>query len=723
MIVSIWIVIVLCGLPFLPHVMSPFQSMGFVDEQSESAKIDRELDKKFPNNKQLLIIYHSKTILTADPAYIKAIKQSLSKMAYYPVKHHIIFPDMNPKQLSKDKHTAYVIVELDNKKTMTPTLLMQFKQAIKTPKNMTTTLGGEAIFIDSINQQTQRDLFHADIIAAPISIIILILVFGSLIAAIIPVILGAGCAIFILTILCALGHAMTLSIFTVNIALLLGLCLSLDYSLFIINRFREELKQNKSIPDAIATTLATAGRAIFFSGLAVFVSLSALFLFPINMLFSVAVGGITAVLIAVLIAIMVLPAVLGILETRINRLPIRLFKKNYHASARIWHQIAATVVKRPLLFFLTAFMLLLLCGSPFLKVHFGVADEHILPKQSESRIFFNEYQAAFNEHELTPIIMVVKSRHGNILTSEHIKQLYDMATKIQKTKHVTEVNSIVTTVPRLTLNQYQRLYHVSQHHMTPATRILLRSTTSQPFSLITIVSDENAHSPTMKTLIQQLRQIHPGTGMTTTLTGVPVHNEEVLSRIAHVFPYALTWIIVLTYVILLVLLRSLFLPLKAIIMNMLSLCATYGVLVFIFQEGHFHQLLNFEPQGMLDISLLVIIFCALFGFSMDYEVFLLTRIHESYEKTKNNEQSIIFGIEHSSQIITSAAIIVIVTCGSFMVADVLMVKEFGLGIAVAIFVDAFLVRSIFVPATMALVKQWNWYLPKWLKNKLTYNID
>ena len=149
-------------------------------------------------------------------------------------------------------------------------------------------------------------------------------------------------------------------------------------------------------------------------------------------------------------------------------------------------------------------------------------------------------------------------------------------------------------------------------------------------------------------------------------------------------------------------------------MNVLSLCATYGVLVFVFQEGHLHQLLNFDPQGILDISLLVIIFCALFGFSMDYEVFLLTRIQESYEKNKLNDQSIIFGIEHSSRIITCAAIIVIVTCGSFMVAEVLMVKEFGLGIAVAIFVDAFLVRSIFVPATMALVKQWNWYLPKWL---------
>jgi len=146
----------------------------------------------------------------------------------------------------------------------------------------------------------------------------------------------------------------------------------------------------------------------------------------------------------------------------------------------------------------------------------------------------------------------------------------------------------------------------------------------------------------------------------------------------------------------------------------LSLCASYGVLVFVFQEGHGHQWLNFEPQGMLDISLMIIIFCAIFGFSMDYEVFLLTRIQESYRKTKDNCRSIIFGIEQSSRIITSAALIVICLCGSFMVADVLMVKEFGLGIAVAIFVDAFLIRTLLVPSTMALIKSWNWYLPKWL---------
>ena len=187
-----------------------------------------------------------------------------------------------------------------------------------------------------------------------------------------------------------------------------------------------------------------------------------------------------------------------------------------------------------------------------------------------------------------------------------------------------------------------------------------------------------------------------------------------LATIYRVLPHAMIWIMVFSYLILLILLRSVFLPFKAILMNLLSLCASYGALVFVFQEGHFAQWLNFQPQEMLDISLLVIIFCALFGFSMDYEVFLLTRIREAYLLTRDNNKSIVFGIEKSSRIITSAALIVIVLCASFLVADVLMVKAFGLGIAVAIFMDAFLIRSFLVPATMALFKSWNWYLPRWL---------
>lgn len=246
----------------------------------------------------------------------------------------------------------------------------------------------------------------------------------------------------------------------------------------------------------------------------------------------------------------------------------------------------------------------------------------------------------------------------------------------------------------------------------------LDQSTRHKFTVLKVVSRYSQDSDETKKLIEDLRTLKPGKGLTTSLTGSPVINDEVLEVIAKILPYAIAWVFFITYLILLILLRSIFLPLKAIFMNVLSLCTSYGVLVFIFQEGHFHNLLQFSPQGILDVNLIIILFCALFGFSMDYEVFLLTRIHEAYQEYHDNEKSIVFGIVKSSRIITSAALIVIVLCGSYMVADVLMVKQFGLGIAVAIFVDAFAIRTILVPATMTLVKQWNWYLPKWLDKVL-----
>ena len=714
--IVLWGSLVLCALPILPHLMTPFQSTGFIDEQSSSAETDRYLDKKFGDrSNRFLVMYHSKTLPATGALYNQKIDGSLAGLKHYPMKHDIFLPSLNKRQISSDRHTAYAVIVFNSKSDMTPRQLTQFKNAIKTPSHMTMKLGGEPIFIDSINKQTQADLYHADIIAAPVAIIILVLIFGSLVAAVIPVILGSGCAVIILMTLFGIAHVTALSIFTINIALLLVLCLSLDYSLFIVSRFREELELDQSIENAISITLATAGKAVFFSGLAVFISLSALLLFPVNILFSVGVGGLTAVFVAVVIALFVLPAILGVLKKQINLCPVRLFKKPSASNANPgWRYLATLVIKRPLLFFFTALIVLLLLGAPFLNARFGVSDEHILPEHSESRIFFDAYNKAFHVHDLSPITLMIQSNKGSILAPKNTSRLYELTKKLQRNPSIKHVSSIVTTQPALTKNQYQRLYQSSERFTDPSIHRLLKTTTRRQLTLVEVVSKYDSNSLKTSRLITALQDMYPGHGLTSQVTGVSVNNLNVLNRIAHLFPYALAWIVVLTYLVLLVLLRSVFLPLKAILMNALSLCATYGVLVFVFQEGHLHQWLHFDPQGILDISLLVIIFCALFGFSMDYEVFLLTRIQEEYEKNKNNDQSIVFGIEHSSGIITSAALIVIVTCGSFMVADVLMVKEFGLGVAVAIFVDAFLVRTIFVPATMALIKDWNWYLPSWL---------
>lgn len=715
-IIGLWVALILACIPFAPNVISCFKTTGFIDEKSASAIAQQNLNKALGYNKdnQFIIIYSSPTLHASNHLYLDKIKNSLSDLKNFPIKHEIFLPNNNKKQISKDEHSVYVVVMVKSLEPLDDNVIAQFKALIKTPSHMTMQIGGQSIFQENLNKQTQVDLFKADLIATPVAIITLILIFGTLVAATIPMILGGGCALFILTLLYILGHLFSLSIFTINIALLLGLCLSLDYSLFIISRFRDELQHGLTTAEAVAVTQATAGEAIFFSGLAVFASLSALFLFPINILFSVAVGGLTAVFVAVLTALLFLPAILSVLSTRINLLSVVFFKKNKANRSASWHWIAEKVVNHPLPCFFFILVILLTMGYPFLSAKFGVSDYHIFPEQSASRHFFDTYSEKFNEGELSPISMIIQTKNSPILSRANIDKLVDLTSRLKRNALIDQVNSIVTTVPQLTQGQYYDLYNQHKNKMDPNIKQLLETTTRHYFTVITIISHYQVNSAKTKTLIMDLRKMKVEQGMTEQLTGTPVSNLDVMASIKHALPYAIVWIMVSTYLILLVLLRSLFLPFKAILMNLLSLSASYGALVLVFQEGYLHGLLNFEPQGMLDISLLVIIFCALFGFSMDYEVFLLSRIKESYQLSQDNNKSIVFGIEKSSRIITSAALIVIFLCGSFLVADVIMVKAFGFGIAVAIFIDAFLVRTILVPATMALINTWNWYLPKWL---------
>ena len=719
-IIGIWAVLVLACAFLLPNIDPPFKTTGFAVEHSQSERAMQEMDKmlRYDSENKFIIMYNSKHLLATNALYRDKIKKSLSGLVNFPIKHDIYYPDSNKNQISKDKHTAYVVVVFKTLKPLSDELVKEFKSSIKTPSRMTLTMGGESIFVEAVNKQTQTDLYRADFIAAPVALITLIVVFRSLIAAVLPLLLGGSCALLILTGLYFIGHVFTLSIFTLNIALLLGLCLSLDYALFIVSRFRDELMKGLGPQEAVACTQATAGKAIFFSGLAVFASLSGLILFPINILFSVAVGGLVAVFFAVLGAVILLPALLSVLNTNINRLPVCFLRKDKGSSTNIWHKIAEKVVKRPLIFFFPILIVLLMLGYPFLSAQFGVSDDRIFPMHSEHRLFFDTYTKHFNDLELSPINAIIKTEDKSILSRQNLSKLYRLTHQLKRNPLIDEVDSIVTTDPPLTRSQYYALYHAPRHRMSSGVKSLLQATTRDNATVITIISKYPINSPQMKTLVQELRDTKLKSGMRMEITGTPVNNEDVVASIAKVLPYAMLWIMSFTYLILLLLLRSVLLPIKAITMNLLSLCACYGALVLVFQDGYLHQFLNFDPQGMLDISILVIIFCALFGFSMDYEVFLLTRIKEFHDITHDTNKSIIFGIEKSGRIITSAALIVIFTCGSFLVADVLMVKAFGLGIAVAIFVDAFLIRTILVPSTMALMKSWNWYLPQWLERIL-----
>lgn len=714
-VIVLWLAFIAASIPFTPYLMDPFKDVGFKDPNSQSTSANKLLNKKLGYSyNQFIVMYSNHKWLADEARYLNEIKSSLSRVDKIPVKHQIIYPSVANKQISKNKHNAYAVVLFKGEQEADESLLKAFRAAVKKPANLTMKIGGEPIFLDDTKVQTQLDLYSAEYISTPVAIITMLIVFGSIVAASIPVFLTGISAFLTLMTLFALGHLFSLSVFTINIALLVGLCLMLDYALLIINRFRDELHLGCSPEEAVAITQATAGKAVFFSALAVFISLSALLLFKINVLFSVGMGGLAAVFVALSTAFVLLPAVLGILNKRINLLRLPYFRQNNLEGNRYCRWLVSTVVRFKYAFFIVILTVLLMMAYPFLKVEFGISSFKILPKTLESRQVFDAFSKNYGETKLSPIIVIIQSPRHNIINKADIRDIYRFTTKLKNDSRIDKVESVVNTEPRLTLEQYQMLYSQPRDKLPEDLKKFLEISTKGNLTTITIISKFAANSPETRALIKKLRTTTFKNKLTLEVTGASANVVDVLNSITKTFPYALLWIIGFTYITLLFVLRSVVLPLKAIITTMLSLGASYGILTLIIQMGYLHHLLHFEPQGMLDISLLIIIFCALFGISMDYEVFLLTRIKECYEQTGDNIKSIIFGIDRSWKIITSAAIIVIVLCLSFMSADILIVKAFGLGIALAVFIDAYIIRTILVPATMAILGKWNWYLPKWL---------
>lgn len=716
--VFLWFIAFICCLPLIPKLTDPFKSIGFQDYSSPSAQANRLLNNTLGYSyNNFIVLYTSDQPFSAHPEYLKEIKQSLSKLKEFSIKNKIIFPTKDNHQISKDDHAAYAVILVNGNKEIGATLIEQFKKLIQPAPRLHLHIGGQPMFLQDTQEQTQQDLYKNEYVATPVAVITMLVVFGSVIAGLLPILLGGIAAILILSLLYFAGQFVSLSVFTLNIALLLGAILTLDYTLLIISRFREELRHTNDTSMAIAQTVNTSGKSVFFSGLAVLISLSALMLFRVDVLFSVGIGGLIAVLISMLIALSLLPALLSLLSYRINYLRISLLKKK-HWTHSYWHTVITHVVKKPWFFACALLVLLLAMGYPFLHAKIGTSDYRILPKGMNSRDVFDIYVEKFGATKLDSIFLIAQSKNKTILEKENIGNLYDLVQQLKKDERIQEINSIVSLDPKIKKQQYQMLYTHNKNRLPEDLKNYLQISTKNNLTVITIISKYPSESSQTKALIEKLQTIKYNNRFNFQLTGDSVNTLDVKASIAKTFPYAFLWIVGCTYFILLLFLRSVILPFKAIITTILSLCASYGVLTLVFQEGHLHHLLHFEKQGMLDITLLIIIFCALFGVSMDYEVFLLTRIKEHYDKTHDNIKSIIIGIEHSSKIITSAAIIVILLCLSFMAADIIMVKAFGLGIAVAVFVDAFIIRALFVPAIMTLLGKWNWYLPLFLRKML-----
>jgi putative drug exporter of the RND superfamily len=719
-VLAAWVVLVGVAVPFALNAQDPLKVGGFSSDDTEASRgriaIEERLDYSLST---LIVVYESDTLEASDPRFLDQVSASLASVPELPFVEDVILPTVDRSLISSSGDIAYAIVGLNLPPEQAQRDVPAFEAAMASQPDVEYLIAGGPAFYADIETASQRDLRRAEIIALPVALLALLIVFGTVVSAMVPLITGAAGVAVVLMVIYGLAHVADLSIFVLNLATMLGLGLAVDYALFITSRYREELHRNGGdVEAAIERALDTAGKAVFFSGLSVLIGLAGLMLFPLMFLRSVGVAGVVVVAISTITSLTLLPALLAVLGTRVESLSLGRLggvavghdRPDEHGR---WYRLAHAVMRHPVLVTVVTLSILVSLGLPFRHANISSPDATILPEDLPSRQGFDLLSSQFSGGEISPFLLVFE--FDDAVTEEERVALVDrFETLLTRDGRIERVQGPTMYLDQLSGLPALQRFRIRSQLESSGVDTQLRRFWSDDAAVIFAYPEQPANDPENKALLAQLRSIPDSPEMTVLVTGGTAEIVDVVDQIYDRFWIAGGFIVVMTYSILLVLFRSVVLPLKAIFLNIMSILASYGALVWVFQDGHLHELLRFTPQGFVEASLPVIMFCVLFGLSMDYEVFLLTRIREEWERTGDNREAVAYGLERSGRIITSAALIVVVVTGSFVSADVVIVKALGLGIAIAIAVDATIVRALLVPATMVLLGHINWWIPRWL---------
>ena len=725
LVVAAWVIALVTAIPLAIQAPGALRSGGFIRDDLESARARALLETEIGvPQAALVVVFHSGGApLAGEPAFEAAAAQAMAKVPNAPYVTGVVSHAISTRQVSADRRTAYDIVLLGLSADDSPRALPGIRAALRTAPGLEVGLAGGPAFYGDIQEVSEADLRRSELISLPLAALALLLVFGSLVAASLPLFVGGASVAVALAGIFLVAHATPMSIFVLNLATLLGLGLGVDYSLLMTSRFREELAARGWTPDvvedAVGATVGTAGRAVFFSGLTVLLGLLGLVLFEFMILRSVGIAGAIVVALAVAAALTLLPALLAFAGVRLDSLRVRRVTPRVGEDGP-WARLAEWVMARPVAVLVPTLGFLLLLGTPFLHVRFNAPDDRILPESVPSRQAIDRLTTAFGPGPFAPIVLAIRT-DGPATAAANVAALYDYSRRLGADPRISYVQSLVDVDPRLTLLQYQLLYGGG----TPPDRYVqagLKATTNGDLTAFTIVTPYGPNDEAGRALVRDLRAgtgaFAPPDGAKVLVGGGAADVEDVVSGIAADFPRTAAFILVTTYLVLFVLLRSVLLPLKALAMNSLSILGAFGALVWIFQDGNLSAILGTRPLGFVETTQPVILFCVLFGLSMDYEVFLLTRMREAWDASGDNRAAVAHGLERSGRIVTSAALIVVVVAGSFAFADVVLIKALGLGIAIAVALDATVVRALLVPATMRLLGKWNWWMPDALARRL-----
>jgi len=683
-IVAIWFVIFIAMAMFAMQLPSKLQGDGFFVE-GDHTYVTNELAETFD--------LPSDTILVVfDPAEDKKIQDTLKKLEKVKEIHSIQSPLDDPS-LQKNG-IAYAMVHIKNDVENLPDVVKDIRSLIEDDE---VSITGGPVISEDINTASQKDLASAEAIGLPIAIIVLLLAFGTVVASILPIIIGVVTVVTAFGILTLLSGNVNLSIFVLNIVPMLGLALSIDFALLFINRYREE-RAHTSIVQAIQTAIQTAGRSIIFSAVCVMIGLGAMIVIDVEIFHNIALGGTIVVLLAVLSGLTLLPATMTLLGDRLNKWRLLRAKPG---GANRWRGFAGFVMKHPVTIVIAALLLLGIGMIPLKDIKLTIPQVDSLPTKYEARAAYDKLDETFGLGDTSTLYLLAERKEGWD-DSEARELIYTIQEKLLEDPLVNDVSTIYTTSNIKSPEELTASLEIPQvaEQLKP-----IQDTFSKGNQLfIPITLDAAGSSTTAQKFARTWKD--QDLGVNFALGGPAKFNQEIFDEISSKIFLAVSIIIISTFFILMLAFRSILIPLKAIIMNIIGLSSAFGILVYIFQYGH----LGIEA-GTIVLIIPVIVFCLVFGLSMDYEVFLISRIQEEYQKDADNTRATIDGLTSTSRIITSAALIMIVITGAFAFTDVMPVKQIGVGIAIAVAIDATIIRLMLVPSLMKLLGDWNWWLP------------
>ncbi|MEN3273242.1 MAG: putative drug exporter of the superfamily [Actinomycetota bacterium] len=664
---------------------------GFDNPHSESGRAAAYLHDRFgQGDPEVVLVVHSAKGVD-DPSVVAAGNRLTQKLAadrdlYNVVSYWSL--GSPPPLKGKDGNTALVFASTKGSQDDMDAIAERLAPAYNgTHDGLDIQVTGFAEVFRQVGNTIEKDLAKAEAIALPITLILLILIFGSIVAASLPLGIGALSIVGTFFVLRIVSSFTEVSVYALNMTTAMGLGLAIDYSLFVISRYREELHAGHDVNTAVKRTVRTAGRTVAFAAFTVTGSLATLLLFPLSFLKSFAYAGIAVVGIAGLASVIVLPAMLAALGTRIDK--GRIFKREPKTVGEgFWHRVATTVMKRPLPIATSVIALLLFLGAPFLKIDFGLPDDRVLPASNPARAAIDTIRAEFPTNESMPIQVVAPSGATLETTDAY-------ATTLSSIPGVDRVDAVTG-------------FYAAGRKIAGPLPLSARYAHEGAVSF-NVVYDVEPMSAEAAEIVKHVRATEaPFPVLVGGQTAQLVDSKhDLFGRL----PWALGLIALITFVVLFMMFGSLLVPAKALVLNLLSLTATFGAMVWVFQEGHLSSFLSFTPTGLLDSTSPILMFCIAFGLSMDYEVFLLSRIKEEHDRGRDTVGSVAMGLERTGRIVTAAAALIAVVFLSFSTSHITIIKLFGNGLALAHILDSTVIPATLVPAFMRLAGEANWWAP------------